>query len=57
MADPKETEKEQAKEPLVSVTVIAENHTHKGKVVEKGGKIDVSKDQLKWLIKNKIIKG
>jgi len=51
------TVKEQPKEVLVTVTVITENHTHKGKQVEKGGKIDVSKDQVKWLIKNKIIEG
>jgi len=52
MADKKAKQDEK-----VTVTVIAENHRHGGKPVKKGSLIEVFKNQLQWLVNNKIIEG
>lgn len=52
MADKKAQQQE-----TVMVTVIAENHSHKGMQIKKGEQVEVFKNQLQWLIKNKIIEG
>lgn len=40
---------------LVAVIVAAEAHTHAGKAVKKGDKIDVTPEQREWLLKHNII--
>ncbi|MGR8932211.1 MAG: DUF7210 family protein [Gammaproteobacteria bacterium] len=46
------------KEPAeVEVTIAADNHTHNGKLCEKGEKIKVHPDRAEWMLKNKIIEG
>ena len=45
------------KEEKTAVTVIIDNHTHEGQLVKKGGQINVTKSEKKFMIKHEIIKG
>jgi len=40
---------------LITVTIAADNHTHKGNELKKGEKVDVSQSEYEFLLKHKVI--
>ncbi len=52
MADKKDPQGE-----LVTVKVITDNHEHKGIVIPPGATIDVTRDEVAFLLQHNIIEG